>query len=101
MPLSVSGGTAASGQYVSGISYSNGTFTVSKTSLPSAYILPTATYNILGGVKPVYSTTGAATFSTATNTFTNSPAVAARTTTSGRYYAVEIDKNGRLFVNVP
>ena len=64
------------------------------------YSLPTATYNTLGGVKPAYTTTGAATgFTAATNTST--PSLSARTTTSNRYYAVEADTNGILFVNVP
>lgn len=64
------------------------------------YSLPTATYNILGGIKPWFSTTGTSSGITAA-TYSNSPSISARTTTAGRYYAIEIDKNGRLFVNVP
>lgn len=65
------------------------------------YSLSVATYNTLGGVKPAYNTTGAASLTTAAATNTTTPTIAAKTTTSGRYYAVEIDKNGILFVNVP
>ena len=65
------------------------------------YSLPTAKYNTLGGVKPAYSSTNAATLTTAAATNTTTPTIAAKTTTSGRYYGVEADKNGILFVNVP
>ena len=67
----------------------------------STYSLPTAVYNTLGGIKPAYSTTGTATLTTSSQAYTNSPTIAARTTTSGKYYGVEIDSDGRLFVNVP
>lgn len=64
------------------------------------YSLPIAKYNTLGGIKPAYTTTGAATgYTAATNTST--PALNARTTTAGKYYAVEADRNGVAFVNVP
>lgn len=64
------------------------------------YSLPTTTYNTLGGVKPWYSHTSASTGPTAGS---NATAVAVNTisSTTGRYYAVESDSNGRLFVNVP
>jgi hypothetical protein len=66
------------------------------------YSLPIAKYNVLGGVKPWFSTTGASTLASgSTNVYSNSPSINGRTTTTGKYYAVEIDKNGRLFVNVP
>lgn len=65
------------------------------------YSLPIAKYNTLGGVKPAYSSTGAATLTTAAATNATTPIIAAKTTTSDRYYAIEIDKNGVLFVNVP
>ena len=64
------------------------------------YSLPVAKYNTLGGIKPAYTTTGAATGYTAASNTLN-PALSARTTTAGRYYAVEADKNGVAFVNVP
>lgn len=65
------------------------------------YSLPTATYNTLGGVKPWYSHSKASTCSTSAGTNATVIAVNAITTTTGRYYAVESDSNGRLFVNVP
>ena len=66
------------------------------------YSLPIAKYNILGGVKPWFSTTGASTLASGSaNAYSSNPSINARTTTAGKYYAVEIDKNGRLFVNVP
>ncbi|MBO7535654.1 MAG: hypothetical protein J6T34_00745, partial [Bacilli bacterium] len=67
------------------------------------YTLATATYNTLGGVKPWFSTTGASTLpsGSSASSYTNTPAISARTTTANRYYAIEIDTNGRLFVNVP
>lgn len=59
-----------------------------------------ANYNTTGAIKPWFSTSGASSGVTAT-AFSNSPTISGRTTTSGRYYAIEIDSNGRLFVNVP
>lgn len=60
-----------------------------------------AKYGTSGLVKPAYSTTGTASLTTTSQAYSNSPTIAARTTTSGRYYGVEIDSAGRLFVNVP
>lgn len=51
LSLSVSGGTATSGQYVSAISYANGTFTVSKTALPT---LALAANGTRGGIQIGY-----------------------------------------------
>ena len=65
------------------------------------YTLPIATYNSLGGVKPVYSSTETANFITTTASNTLSPTIQAKTTLADRYYAIESDKDGRLFVNVP
>jgi hypothetical protein len=64
------------------------------------FSLNVATYTTLGGVKPFKSYTGAASGLTASSGST-APAVNTLSTTAGRYYAVEIDKDGRLFVNVP
>ena len=64
------------------------------------YSLVTATYNTLGGVKPWYSTTGSSSGPTAA-TYSSNVTVNERSTTSGRYYPIEIDTNGRLFVNIP
>lgn len=66
-----------------------------------SYTLPIALYNKLGGLKPAYTSTAAATLTTAAATNTDTPTIAAKTTTSGRYYAVEADKNGIAYVNVP
>ena len=60
-----------------------------------------AKYNNLGLVKPAYSSTGAVTLTTAAAQNSSTPTIAAKTTTAGRYYGVETDKNGILFVNVP
>lgn len=59
-----------------------------------------ATNTAVGLVKPWYTHTAASTGPTTGN---NSTAVTvnAITTTAGKYYAVEADSNGRLFVNVP
>lgn len=60
-----------------------------------------AKYNRFGFVKPPYASTNAATLTTAAASNTNTPTIAKRTTTTGRYYGIEADKNGYLFVNVP
>lgn len=72
-----------------------------KPTIPSEYTLPVAKYNTLGGVKPAYTSTNAATLGTTAASNTTTPTIQAKTTDSGRYYAVEADKNGVLFVNVP
>lgn len=60
------------------------------------------TYNTLGLIKPSKSYTNAATLGTAAaSDSTNKPTISAITSTSGRYYAVEMDANGVPFVNVP
>lgn len=58
------------------------------------------TYNYLGLIQPWYSHTTAATGPTATTDAT-AVAVNAHSTTAGRYYPIEMDSNGRAFVNVP
>lgn len=63
--------------------------------------VPYCTYSQYGVVKPAYNTTGTATLTTTAGSYSNSPTINARTTTEGKYYAVEKDSNGRLFVNVP
>lgn len=65
------------------------------------YSLPIAKYNTLGGVKPAYTSTNNATLTTAAATNKDTPTITAKTTTSGRYYAIEADKNGYMYVNVP
>lgn len=99
----VSEGTAAN--IVSFVAGNNITLTGGDNQLTIAssdsYVLPVALYNTLGGVKPAYTSTKAATLTTAAATNTITPTIAAKTTTSGRYYGVEADKDGVLFVNVP
>ena len=65
------------------------------------YSLPVAKYNTLGGLKPAYTSTNAATLTTTAASNTDTPTVAAKSTSTGRYYAVEADKNGIAYVNVP
>ena len=66
----------------------------------SAYVLQKATHTVLGGVKPLFYNTSAVTGVTA-DSKAKTVALSAITTTAGRYYAVEIDTNSRLYVNVP
>jgi hypothetical protein len=70
----------------------------SKITLPS---YSAAKYNTLGLLKPAYTTTGAVTLTTAAASNASTPTINAKTETAGRYYAVEADKNGVPFVNVP
>lgn len=49
---------------------------------------------------PWHKTSGKAT-GTATTTATDNPAINARTNTSGKFYGVEQDANGKMYVNVP
>lgn len=65
------------------------------------YSLPIATSSTLGGVKPLKTRTSSMTFSGSQSSTSSTGTVNDFTTTSGRYYAVEADVNGRLFVNVP
>ena len=63
-----------------------------------------ATNTYLGLIKPWYSTTGASIYngsSTAPSAGSNTPDINARSAMTGRYYAVEMDANGRAYVNVP
>ena len=62
--------------------------------------LPTAKNDTLGGVKPWYSHTAASTGPT-TGSDATAITVNAIQTAAERYYAIESDSNGRLFVNVP
>lgn len=73
----------------------NGVITATKKTVP------TAKYNTLGIIKPSKSYTGAATLTTAASSASTAPKINAITTTEGKYYAVEVDKNGVPFVNVP
>ena len=90
-PLNLKAGTNVS------ITNSNGTVTFAATD--TTYSI--AKYNTAGLLKPLYSNTKAVTATTAAAEVSNDVTVATRTTTAGRYYGVEIDKDGRLYVNVP
>lgn len=116
--IGMTAGTAAEGNHTHSLSLASdtGTSTVTLTAgdkfkltaggneviftMPSAYSLPVATNDTLGGVKPWYSHTKA---STGPTTGSNATAVTvnAITSTANKYYAIESDSNGRLFVNVP
>lgn len=67
------------------------------------YAIPkVATYEYLGAVRPWFSHTNAATITDSASQIANSNiTIQARSVESTKYYAVEIDSNGRLFVNVP
>lgn len=63
-----------------------------------------ANNSYLGGIKPWYSTTGSSKYNngtTAPSAGSDSPNINQRSTTTGRYYAVEMDADGRAYVNVP
>lgn len=62
--------------------------------------IPVATNTTLGGIKPWFSTTGKSTYN-GTNSYSTSPAINNATTTSGRFYPIGVDANGRAYVNVP
>lgn len=79
-------------------------YTIAK-SVPADAKFTDTTYGIAtnttnGLVKPWYTHTAASTGPTTGNNAT-AVTVNAISTTAGKYYAVEADKNGRLFVNVP
>lgn len=63
-------------------------------------VVPVAAAAATGLVQGWHRTSGTATGTRVTNA-TNAPAIATRSTTSGRYYGVETDVNGAMFVNVP
>ena len=86
---------------LSKLTYKGVTYTIyDAAAVHGAYSLPVAKYNVLGGVMPLYSNTNAVTGVTATSG-AKTVAVNALSTNTGRYYAVEVDKDGRLYANVP
>lgn len=89
--------------FIDGIALNqNGTTTYYKfnSSGGTTYTLPVAKNTTLGGIKPWFSTTGASTYS-GTTSYKTSPAINNATTTSGRFYPIGVDANGRAYVNVP
>ena len=78
--------------------YSSGLSIATGTGVNALYV-PIASTSA-GVVCGFHRTSGAASGTKTTNA-SNNPAVNSRTTTYGRYYGVETDKNGYMFVNVP
>lgn len=70
------------------------------TSVSISGSVATAGADTLGVVKGFHRTSGTAS-GTKTTSASNAPAIASRSTTAGRYYGVETDANGYMFVNVP
>lgn len=60
-----------------------------------------AYYNVRGTVMPLWYNSGDVTYGTSQGAFSQALAVNGRTAVAGRYYGVEVDTDGRLFVNVP
>ena len=87
--------------YLTGITKSQVTTALGYTPPTSNTTYSAAKYNSLGLLKPAYTSTNAVTLTTAAASNTNTPTIEAKTTTSSRYYAVEADKNGVAYVNVP
>lgn len=95
--------TDGSGNAITSITFNptSKVFTLTKGATYNNYSLPVAKYNTLGGVKPAYTSTVAATLTTAAASNSTAITIATRGTSSSKYYGVEADKNGVLFVNVP
>lgn len=86
---------------LSKLTYRGVTYTIyDATAQHSAYVLQKATHTVLGGVKPLFYNTSAVTGVTASSS-AKTVGLNAITTIANRYYAVEIDTNSRLYVNVP
>lgn len=86
---------------ISKLTYKGVTYDIYDASAQhSAYSLPKATHTVLGGVKPFFYNTSAVTGVTASSS-AKTVAVNAISTNTGKYYAVEVDTNSRLYVNVP
>ena len=63
--------------------------------------LPVASTSTLGGIKPAYTISGTATGFGGAAHYSGNIAANTRTTSANRYYMIEADKDGRMFVNVP
>ena len=74
--------------------------TKSGTTVSVTGSVATAGANSVGVVKGWHRTSGTATGTQVTNA-SNAPAIANRSTTAGRYYGVETDSAGAMFINVP
>ena len=83
LPITVSG----SGNYITDVTQNTNGITVTKATLPG-YTLPVATSTSLGGVRLITDTQ-------------NNVAPNAISTTVGRSYAVQINNNNQMVVNIP
>ena len=93
--------TAKSTQAVYPITFdAQGHITGSGTAVTIPTVPGIATNTTAGLVKPWYYWQQSSTGPTA-GTVNSSATVNARSATAGRYYPIEIDKDGRMFVNVP
>lgn len=93
--------TAKSTQAVYPITFdAQGHITGSGTAVTIPTVPGVATSSTAGLVKPWKSYSGASSGPTAA-TGTTAPTINSISNTSGKYYAVEMDVNGRMFVNVP
>ena len=87
---------------ITGMDTTNGEEDVFLSEKGTWVSISTASYNTLGLVKPYFSISGNATISgTSAANRTGNVTLEDRSSDSERYYAVEVDSNGVLFVNVP
>ena len=89
-----------SGTYVTDVTASGHTITLTRGN-GSTYTLPVATHSAIGGVKVNKKRTVNCTFNSAALSLSAAVTVNSPSTTSGRFYPVEADLDGDLFVNVP
>ena len=87
---------------ITGIDTTNGEEDIFLSKKGTWVSISTASYNTLGLVKPYFSISGNATISgTSAANRSGNVTLEDRSTELERYYAVEVDSNGILFVNVP
>ena len=87
---------------ITGVDTTNGEEDIFLSKKGTWVSISTASYNTLGLVKPYFSISGNATISgTSAATRSGNVTLEDRSTELERYYAVEVDSNGILFVNVP
>ena len=102
---SVTAGTAGTSSATSGVTLSVPYCTYNATghitgSGTHTHTVPTAAAGSVGVVKGFHRTSGTATGTKSTG-ITTSPAVNSRSSTAGRFYGVETDATGAMYVNVP
>lgn len=91
---------SGSGTFVTDVTASGHTITLTRGN-GSTYTLPVATQSAIGGVKVNRKRTVNCTFNSAASSLSTAVTVNSPSTTSGRFYPVEADSDGDLFVNVP